>query len=74
MADRHLLHKKKLYNLKCWLTDEGYPWYESDNPWQIIGIRDGDKRVEFIYDNLKTEHYSVPDPLIALITRFIKEF
>ena len=77
MPVRSLLHKTKLGELKEWLTANNVKWRESNHEWQKIQIRAKQRNGHFgwipIFDNIHSDHLTVPDALVALIATFVRE-
>lgn len=75
MAIRCLLHKSKLEEFKSWMDSQGIEWRDSRGVFQVIQVRSADgKGWDVIYEkNNSTEHYTVPEPMIKLVRRFIDE-
>lgn len=78
MASRAILHKTKVDDFKNWLTASKVQWRNSDHDWQVIQIRAKNSRgfMEWIpiYDNLHSEHMTVPQTLVALVKTYIQEW
>lgn len=75
MARRDLLHKNKVPELKEWLDRNGFVWREGRGDWQIMQIQIQAPGWHVLFERLKMpEHVTVPDPLLPLIYRFIREY
>ena len=78
MPSRSLLHKTKLGELKEWLTVNRVKWRESEeHEFQKIQIRARQHNGRMgwipIFDNLHSDHLTVPNALIGLVTSFVRE-
>lgn len=77
MPVRSLLHKSKVGELKEWLTANRVKWREVDHDWQIIQIRARQSNGYMgwipIFDNIHSDHLTIPDALVALIATFVRE-
>lgn len=77
MASRAILHKSKISEFKNWLTTKHVNWRDADHDWQVIQIRAKNSRGFNawmpIYDNLHSEHLTVPQTLVALVRTYLAD-
>lgn len=76
MASRAMLHKTKLEDFKYWLTENNVNWRLSDHAWQVLQIRAKTSRGYFgwipIFENIHSDHLTVPQTLVALVSSFVR--
>lgn len=73
MANRYTLHFKHLDEFKAWLDAQGIEHRPGRGFYQHMQVR---HRGEWqaIYRRISaTQHFSVPDPLAGMVTRFYRE-
>jgi len=73
MAARNLLHKSKLESFKSWLDSKGLEHRPGRGDYQELQVRTG-KTWHVIYSrNYMPEHLTIPDPIISLVSNFIRQ-
>ena len=73
MAERCLLHKSKLQELKQWLESQGYTILETKDYYEVLRAKK-DKNLIIIYKKSDVkEHLTVQQKDDKLIRRFIRE-
>lgn len=72
MANRCLLHKKKLKALKWWLTKEGWELHPCKGESEVLRAKkDGKWFIVFSKSNADT-HLTIRDEDVKLVRRFLK--
>ena len=73
MAERCLLHKKKVEPLKVWLTSNGYELQPTKNICEVLRATKGKETVVIFTKSLSKEHLTVQQKDKRLIQQFIME-
>lgn len=72
MARRNLLHRSKLDEFVAFLDQNEITHRPGRGDWEVLQIQMEDGRWQCIFDRIKGDHYTVPNPLIRLVERFIQ--
>lgn len=73
MANRYLLHKTKLDEFKKFLDKMEITHREGRGAHQIMQIKMDDCKWQCIWDRSRGDHYSVPEPLVKIVTIFTRD-
>lgn len=75
MANRNLLPKHYLEDFKVWLVEQGHEHRPTTADYQVLQVRlKGKPQWHAVYFKLTgNPHYTVPDPLVRLTARFIRD-
>jgi hypothetical protein len=72
MANRCLLHQKKLSTFRKWLVAEGWELHPVKGDFEVLRAKKG-KQWVVVYFRIGTDvHYTVMDKDVALVRRFLK--
>lgn len=73
MANRCLLHKKKLEALRWWLTKEGWELLPTKRSFEVLRAKkDGKLFIVFDKSDASAQHYTVNDEDVKLVRKFLK--
>lgn len=69
MTDRHTIHKSEFNGFKKFLNDSGISYRDGKGDWELIQVNLNGKW-QAIYNNLKSDHFSIPHPLYELTVMY----
>ena len=73
MANRCLLHKSKIKEFEAWLGATGIEHRAGNGAYEVLQIRCGAGWMPIFTKLHAKEHLSVPEPLIGIVIKFLRE-